>query len=379
MPRPETGKFAIALRVSGPYSSLIGCSSGVVGRSLLHRRARPRARLGAALSSARDPARRSDRGGARRGSGHADARVRARTGRCRARNACRARRGAPAGGAARRHRRRAQAAGVPLLSVVIGSESVYATTACARSRSGRRPGRGAARSRAPRAPRALVCPIATSGLVGGGTRADVEAMEGYGVLRAAAGRGRARSGGARRLERGRGAGSWPLDVRRSARARCTPSLPGLVEEVARVLELTLRLLAVPERYVRVPRGRPRAARDRPPCAAVAPGHRGAEPRGPHRRARADARSASAPCAGLGDRYRPLRARRRPRAWRRAARRRARGRVARRTRAAGRIAVPGLDTTAFLLLGRPRPRSARSSSSATTGSSMRSRAARSTPA
>jgi nucleoside phosphorylase len=35
-------------------------------------------------------------------------------------------------------------------------------------------------------PEALVLPIATSGMVGGGTACDVEAMEGFGVLRAAA-------------------------------------------------------------------------------------------------------------------------------------------------------------------------------------------------
>jgi len=35
-------------------------------------------------------------------------------------------------------------------------------------------------------PEALVLPIATSGRVGGGAECDVEAMEGFGVLRAAA-------------------------------------------------------------------------------------------------------------------------------------------------------------------------------------------------
>jgi hypothetical protein len=35
-------------------------------------------------------------------------------------------------------------------------------------------------------PEALVLPIATSGKVGGGTACDVEAMEGFGVLRACA-------------------------------------------------------------------------------------------------------------------------------------------------------------------------------------------------
>jgi nucleoside phosphorylase len=79
-----------------------------------------------------------------------------------------------------------QAARIPLLSVVIGSESIYADH---RLRSQPNPvaipdaGLLAAARRA--LPGALVRPIATSGLVGGGRAADVEAMEGYGVLRAA--------------------------------------------------------------------------------------------------------------------------------------------------------------------------------------------------
>jgi futalosine hydrolase len=79
-----------------------------------------------------------------------------------------------------------RAAGIPLLAVVIGSESVYADH---RLRSHPHPvavpdpGLVAAARRA--LPHALVRPIATSGLVGGGRDAEVEAMEGYGVLRAA--------------------------------------------------------------------------------------------------------------------------------------------------------------------------------------------------
>jgi nucleoside phosphorylase len=76
--------------------------------------------------------------------------------------------------------------GVPLLAAVIGSESVYSDH---RLRSLPPPslvpdaGMLAAARRA--LPDALVRPIATSGHVGGGGDADVEAMEGYGVLRAA--------------------------------------------------------------------------------------------------------------------------------------------------------------------------------------------------
>jgi nucleoside phosphorylase len=79
-----------------------------------------------------------------------------------------------------------RAAAIPLLSVVIGSKSVYAD-----HRLGSRPNPVALPDAALLAavrrvlPAALVRPIATSGLVGGGRDADVEAMEGYGVLRAA--------------------------------------------------------------------------------------------------------------------------------------------------------------------------------------------------
>ncbi len=79
-----------------------------------------------------------------------------------------------------------KAAGIPLLSVVIGSASIYSD-----HRLRTRPSPVASPdarllAAARRAlPAALVLPIATSGLVGGGRDADVEAMEGYGVLRAA--------------------------------------------------------------------------------------------------------------------------------------------------------------------------------------------------
>jgi futalosine hydrolase len=79
-----------------------------------------------------------------------------------------------------------RASGIPLLSVVIGSEAIYSDH---RLRSNPRPVAlpdAALLSAARRAlPAALVRPIATSGAVGGGRDADVEAMEGYGVLRAA--------------------------------------------------------------------------------------------------------------------------------------------------------------------------------------------------
>jgi futalosine hydrolase len=77
-------------------------------------------------------------------------------------------------------------AGIALLSVVLGSESIYSDH---RLRSQPPPvvlPDAALLQAAQRAlPAALVRPIATSGLVGGGRDAEVEAMEGYGVLRAA--------------------------------------------------------------------------------------------------------------------------------------------------------------------------------------------------
>ncbi len=75
-------------------------------------------------------------------------------------------------------------------SLVIGSESVYCDTLdpgfmlerVERSR----PDAGLLAAVRAALPEALVLPIATSGRVGGGTECDVEAMEGFGVLRAAA-------------------------------------------------------------------------------------------------------------------------------------------------------------------------------------------------
>jgi futalosine hydrolase len=79
-----------------------------------------------------------------------------------------------------------QGSGIPLLSVVIGSEAVYSDHHLRSDPSPVAVPDAALLAAARRAlPAALVRPIATSGAVGGGRDADVEAMEGYGVLRAA--------------------------------------------------------------------------------------------------------------------------------------------------------------------------------------------------
>jgi nucleoside phosphorylase len=78
---------------------------------------------------------------------------------------------------------------LPHASVVIGSESVYADVIDPQARMPRvervepDPSLVAAAQRA--LPDALVLPIATTARVGGGAICDVEAMEGFGVLRAA--------------------------------------------------------------------------------------------------------------------------------------------------------------------------------------------------
>jgi futalosine hydrolase len=76
--------------------------------------------------------------------------------------------------------------GLALLDVVIGSVSIYSdhrlrTLPPPVERADTRLVDAARRAQ----PNAHVLPIATSGHVGGGSGADVEAMEGYGVLRAA--------------------------------------------------------------------------------------------------------------------------------------------------------------------------------------------------
>ena len=70
---------------------------------------------------------------------------------------------------------------------MIGSESIYSDHRLRDAAEPVRahPTRACSLQRAAPLPGALVRPIATSGLVGGGRDADVEAMEGYGVLRAA--------------------------------------------------------------------------------------------------------------------------------------------------------------------------------------------------
>jgi futalosine hydrolase len=79
-----------------------------------------------------------------------------------------------------------QGAGIPLLSVVIGSESIYSDHHLRSHPSPVALPDAALLAAARRAlPAALVRPIATSGAVGGGRDAEIEAMEGYGVLRAA--------------------------------------------------------------------------------------------------------------------------------------------------------------------------------------------------
>jgi futalosine hydrolase len=124
-----------------------------------------------------------------------------------------------------------QGTGVPLLATVIGSESLYSDH---RLRSLPPPALVpdpsllAAARRA--LPDALVRPIATSGHVGGGGDADVEAMEGYGVLRAAQDAGvpalevRVVSNEVEEADRDR----WMFT---EAFAALHALLPGLVEEV----------------------------------------------------------------------------------------------------------------------------------------------------
>ena len=73
------------------------------------------------------------------------------------------------------------------LSVVLGSESVYCDIQARISLVDRAAPDGALLERVRRAlPEAHVLPIGTSAAVGGATTCDVEAMEGFGVLRACA-------------------------------------------------------------------------------------------------------------------------------------------------------------------------------------------------
>src|SRR5262249_50871581 len=79
-------------------------------------------------------------------------------------------------------------------SIVLGSEAVYCDLVDAESRLPRldreRPDSALLAAAAAALPEAHVCPISTSARVGGGAScAEVEAMEGFGVLRAAAAAG----------------------------------------------------------------------------------------------------------------------------------------------------------------------------------------------
>jgi futalosine hydrolase len=121
--------------------------------------------------------------------------------------------------------------GIPLLSVVIGSVSIYSDHRL-RSRPSpvARPDDRLVEAARRALPDALVRPIATSGLVGGGRDAEVEAMEGYGVLRAAESAGvpalevRVISNEVEEEDRA----SWKFT---EAFAALHALLPGLVEEV----------------------------------------------------------------------------------------------------------------------------------------------------
>ncbi len=79
---------------------------------------------------------------------------------------------------------------LPHGSIAIGSESVYCDVLDPESRVPRverlEPDAGLLAAARRALPDAHVLPIATSGKVGGGTACEVEAMEGFGVLRAAA-------------------------------------------------------------------------------------------------------------------------------------------------------------------------------------------------
>ena len=78
---------------------------------------------------------------------------------------------------------------LPDASVVIGSESVYADVIDPQARIPRvervEPDAGLVAAARRALPEAHVLPIATTARVGGGAMCDVEAMEGFGVLRAA--------------------------------------------------------------------------------------------------------------------------------------------------------------------------------------------------
>ncbi|MGZ4339202.1 MAG: phosphorylase family protein [Gaiellaceae bacterium] len=118
-------------------------------------------------------------------------------------------------------------------ALVIGSEAVYCDADDPRWIELRAPADGRLVAAAQKAlPAARVAPIGTSAHVGGATGCEIEAMEGYAVLRAAALAGipalevRAVSNAVGEPDRGK----WRFA---EAKATLAAALPGLVEELAR--------------------------------------------------------------------------------------------------------------------------------------------------
>ncbi len=124
----------------------------------------------------------------------------------------------------------AGARGIEPPTLVLGSESVYCDVldpAFTLTRVERvEPDAGLLAAARAALPQALVLPIATCGRVGGGTACDVEAMEGFGVLRAAGLAGvpavelRAVSNAVGEQDRGR----WRIDDALAALADATAKL-----------------------------------------------------------------------------------------------------------------------------------------------------------
>jgi futalosine hydrolase len=124
---------------------------------------------------------------------------------------------------------------LPDASIVLGSEAVYCDVIDPLARIPRvervEPGAGLLAAARRALPEAHVLPIGTTGRVGGGVGCDVEAMEGFGVLRAAALAGvpglelRAVSNPVTEADRDR----WRVDDALEALRR---ALPPLLEELA---------------------------------------------------------------------------------------------------------------------------------------------------
>ena len=154
---------------------------------------------------------------------------------------------------------------------------------------------------------------------------------------------RAAAGGAGRA----GARRRHLDRRRRRLRRVTARGAGGPYPAARDAHADGRVLPLPERHVRIPRPRARARGRAVRGGAGAARHRGAEPARPRRHLRrleALVRRAAGDRRELPDAAQRRGARPRRRAARRGARTAHAGRAA-----AGTIAIPGRDTTAFLLL------------------------------